>query len=197
MARTDEQLVEAVQGGEIAAFDDLVDRWQRKIQGAIYRIIGREEDARDICQETFLKAFRAIGSFKREARFSSWLYQIAINLCRDRLRRRKGRLVVGLEEIDELEDLPRVGRAPTALDMVEANDLSRKVAAAISCLPEEQREVIVLKEYQGLTFPEIAETLRIPTSTVKTRLYRGLGLLRTHLERQGVRGTVAARAVTP
>ncbi len=197
MKQTDEELVESVQNGDVAAFDELVARWQRRIRGVIYRIIGREEDARDICQETFLKAFRGIGSFKREARFSSWLYQIAINLCRDRLRRRKGRMVVGLEEIDELEDLPRVGRAPTALDMVEAHDLSRKVAAAVACLPDEQREVIVLKEYQGLTFPEIAETLQIPTSTVKTRLYRGLGQLRVHLERQGVRGAVPAPAAAP
>jgi RNA polymerase sigma-70 factor, ECF subfamily len=194
--QADEQLVEAVQAGEVAAFDELVLRWERKIQGAIYRIVGREEDARDICQETFLKAFRGIRSFKKEARFSSWLYQIAINLCRDRLRRRKGRFHVGLEELDEgAEEMTLSG--PSALDMVQARDLSRLVSSAIATLPEEQREVIVLKEYEGLTFPEIAESLQIPTSTVKTRLYRGLVQLRLQLERQGIRGVAPVPAAAP
>jgi RNA polymerase sigma-70 factor (ECF subfamily) len=197
MIPTDEQLVEAVQAGDVAAFDELVARWQRKILGAIYRVVGRDEDARDLCQETFLKAYRAMGTFKREARFSSWVYQIALNLCRDRLRRRRGRTHVGLEEIDEGAEDAAIGHAPSALDLVEASELKRRVAAAIAGLPDEQREVIVLKEYQGLTFPEIAETLQVPTSTVKTRLYRGLVQLRHQLELQGITGTEAAAAVVP
>src|SRR6185503_7940475 len=97
MGPTDEELVEAFQRGDYAVFDILVQRWQRKMQGAIYRVVGNEEEARDLGQETFLKAYRALGSFKRESRFSSWLYQIALNLCRDRLRRRKLRQHVSLE----------------------------------------------------------------------------------------------------
>ena len=76
--------------GDPSAFDELVSRWDRKIHGAIYRVVGPDEDARDLCQEAFLKAYRGLGTFKREARFSSWLYQIALNVCRDRLRRRRG-----------------------------------------------------------------------------------------------------------
>ena len=90
MLPTDEDLVAAVQGGDSAAFDVLVRRWDRKIQGAAYRVLGSDDEARDVSQEAFLKAFRGLRSFKREARFSSWLYQIAMNLCRDRLRRRRG-----------------------------------------------------------------------------------------------------------
>ncbi len=101
MGRSDEQLVEACLGGEVAAFDILVDRWQRKIRGAVYRVVRSEEEAQDICQEAFLKAFRGLDSFKRESRFSSWLYQIAINLSRDRLRRRKTRNWVSLDDVDE------------------------------------------------------------------------------------------------
>ena len=79
---SDEELVEEFQRGDPHAFDVLVERWDRKIQGAIYRIMGPEEDARDLSQETLLKAYRALSTFKKEARFSSWLYQIALNVCR-------------------------------------------------------------------------------------------------------------------
>ena len=196
MGPTDEELVEAFRGGDLAAFDVLVRRWDRKIRGAIHRILGSEDDARDLCQETFLKAYRALWSFKGEARFSSWLYQIALNLCRDRMRRRKGKTLVSLGELEE-EGMGLVngpGR-PSALDLVEASDLARAVAAAVAALPEEQREIIVLKEYQELTFVEIAEVLGVPLSTVKTRLYRGLGQLRVDLERQGIRRSAPLPAV--
>jgi RNA polymerase sigma-70 factor (ECF subfamily) len=197
MGPTDEELVEAFQGGDLSAFDLLVRRWDRKIQGAIFRIMGTEDEARDLCQETFLKAYRALGAFKGESRFSSWLYQIALNLCRDRMRRRKGRTMVSLDDLDE-DGSAFVSRdRPSALDLVEQGDLSRAVAAAVAALPEEQREVIILKEYQDLTFLEIAETLDVPLSTVKTRLYRGLGQLRQHLEKQGIRGTAPVPATLP
>jgi RNA polymerase sigma-70 factor (ECF subfamily) len=194
MPRTDEELVEAVQFGDSSAFDVLVERWGRKIQNAIYRVVGSEDEARDLCQEAFLKAYRSLGSFKGEARFSSWLYQIALNLCRDRLRRRRGRTLVSL---DELEAGAMTGDAPNPHELAEANDLSRAVAAAVAQLPEEQREVIVLKQYQDLTFVEIAEILDVPVSTVKTRLYRGLVQLRVKLERQGIRGPAPVPAVVP
>jgi RNA polymerase sigma-70 factor (ECF subfamily) len=99
---------------------------------------------------------------------------------------------VSLEDLEDGTAAPRTP-GPTALDLVEARDLSRAVASAVAALPEEQREVIVLKEYQGLTFLEIAEVLGLPISTVKTRLYRGLGQLKDQLERQGVHGATAVR----
>jgi len=191
MGVRDEDLVAAFQGGDAAAFDVLVRRWERKIQGAIYRMMRSEEEARDLCQETFLKAFRGLGSFRGQAKFSSWLYQIALNLCRDRIRRKKGKTWVSLDEIGEAEANPR---APSVLDLVEVGDLSRRVAAAMGHLPEEQREAVILKEYEGMTFPEIATVLGVPVSTVKTRLYRGLSQLRRQLERQGVRGATGAAA---
>jgi RNA polymerase sigma-70 factor (ECF subfamily) len=194
---TDEELVEQFQRGDPHAFDVLVGRWDRKIQGAIYRIMGPEEDARDLCQETLLKAYRALGTFKKEARFSSWLYQIALNACRDRLRRRKSRPQVSLDELMETGEVAPFGRGPSPLELIEARDLSRAVAAAVESLPQEQREVVVLKEYQGLTFQEIAQALDVPISTVKTRLYRGLSLLRQRLEREGIRAGAPLPALTP
>jgi len=198
MGATDEELVDAFQAGDLSAFDDLVRRWERKIQAAIYRVMGTEDEARDLCQEAFLKAYRALGSFKREARFSSWLYQIALNLCRDRMRRRKGRTMVSLETLETDAPLLRsTEHGPSPLELVEASALSRAVADAVSELPDEQREVIVLKEYQDLTFLEIAEILDVPLSTVKTRLYRGLGQLRLRLERQGIRSAAPVPAALP
>jgi RNA polymerase sigma-70 factor (ECF subfamily) len=186
MGRSDEELVEACQAGESSAFDVLVARWEDKIRGAAFRLLGSEEEARDAAQEAFLKAYRGLPAFKREARFSSWLYQIAVNLCRDRLRRRKGRTLVSLEALEEVGPVI-VGREPGAHDLVEQLDLRRAVRRAIGALPAEQREIVILKEYQGLTFLEIAQALELPVSTVKTRLYRGLGQLRVHLQNDGIR----------
>lgn len=197
MGPTDEELVAAFQQGEASAFDELVGRWDRKIHGAIYRVVGADEDARDLCQEAFLKAYRGLSTFKREARFSSWLYQIALNVCRDRLRRRRGHTAVSLEDAEDARDVRMRTSGPSPLDLVEARDLRHLVENAMATLSAEEREVVILKEYQGLTFPEIAEALGVPLSTVKTRLYRGLAQLRHRLERQGVRGVAPVPAPIP
>lgn len=197
MEPSDEELVGAFQGGDLSAFDVLVERWDRRIQGAAYRVLGSEDESRDVCQETFLRAYRALGSFKREARFSSWVYQIALNLCRDRLRRRRARPLVSLDALHEDGQAPPDVSGPSPYEWLEAQRLSRAVAAAVAALPEEEREVIVLKEYQGLTFLEVAEALGLPPSTVKTRLYRGLGQLRQQLERRGIRGVAPVPAPLP
>jgi RNA polymerase sigma-70 factor (ECF subfamily) len=194
MGPTDEELVAAFQRGDAAAFDELVGRWDRKIHGAIFRVVGPDEDTRDLCQEAFLRAYRGLGTFKREARFSSWLYQIALNVCRDRLRRRRGRSAVSLDEIEEAGNGGLRTAAPSPLELVEARDLRHQVEDAMATLSAEEREVVILKQYQDLTFPEIAEVLEVPLSTVKTRLYRGLAQLRHQLERQGVRGVAAVPA---
>ena len=196
MGRSDEELVEACQAGEASAFDVLVARWEDRIRGAAFRFLGSEEEARDVAQEAFLKAYRALDGFKREARFSSWLYQIATNLCRDRLRRRKTRATVSLEALEGMGPA-MVETRPGAHERLLERDLARAVRRAIEALPEEQREVVILKEYQDLTFLEIAQALDVPVSTVKTRLYRGLGQLRLRLEREGVRGVAPAPAPAP
>jgi RNA polymerase sigma-70 factor (ECF subfamily) len=196
MGRSDEELVEACQAGEASAFDILVARWEDRIRGAAFRFLGSEEEARDVAQEAFLKAYRALSTFKREARFSSWLYQIATNLCRDRLRRRRTRATVSLEALEETGPV-MVETRPGAHERLLERDLARAVRRAIDTLPEEQREVVILKEYQELTFLEIAHTLDVPVSTVKTRLYRGLDQLRLRLEREGVRGAAPLPVPAP
>ena len=172
------------------SFNQLVLRWERPIYALAYRVIGREEEARDVCQETFLRAFRSIGGFKGQAKFSSWLYRIALNLCRDWIRReRRTPVYQAPEGVDVIEMAAAQGPTESIEDLVARNVLNRAVAQAMNALSDEQRTAIILKEYQGLTFQEIADLQGCPLSTVKTRLYQGLSLLRRELERDGVRGS--------
>lgn len=186
MASTDEELVEKSIAGDLDSFNQLVQRWERPIYALAYRTIGREEEARDVVQEAFLRAFRALPGFKGQAKFSSWLYRITLNLCRDWMRReRRTPELQAPEGVDVIELAAEQGPVESVEDLVSRRDLSRRVARAMRALSEEQRTAIVLKEYQGLTFQEISDLLGIPLSTVKTRLYQGLHVLRRELEREG------------
>jgi RNA polymerase sigma-70 factor (ECF subfamily) len=182
MTWTDEELVARSIRGDNESFNELIIRWERPIYALAYRTIGREEDARDVCQETFLRAFRALPAFRGQSKFSSWLYRIALNLCRDWMRReRRTPVVQPPEDVDVLELAAATEPSESIEDVVARNDLSRAVERAMALLPEEQRTAIVLKEYHGLTFQEIADLVGCPLSTVKTRLYQGLTVLRREL----------------
>jgi RNA polymerase sigma-70 factor (ECF subfamily) len=183
---TDEELVARSRGGDLDSFNQLILRWERPIYALAYRVIGREEDARDVCQETFLRAFRGLPGFKGEAKFSSWLYRIALNLSRDWIRRQRRAPTVQLPEgADPSEVAGERGPVESIEDLVSRRELSAVVEEAMALLPEEQRTAIVLKEYHGMTFQEIADLQGCPLSTVKTRLYQGLTVLRRHLEKNG------------
>jgi RNA polymerase sigma-70 factor (ECF subfamily) len=184
---TDEELVARSTGGDPESFNQLIKRWERPIYALAYRTIGREDDARDVVQETFLRAFRGLSGFKGQAKFSSWLYRITLNLCRDWMRRqRRSPVMLAPDGVDLVELAGESDDVETADAAVARKDLSRLVARAMTALPEEQRAAIVLKEYHGLTFQEIADLLGCPLSTVKTRLYQGLTVLRKELERSGI-----------
>ena len=186
MTWTDEDLVARSRGGDLDSFNQLILRWERPIYALAYRVIGREEDARDVVQETFLRAFRALPGFKGQAKFSSWLYRIALNLCRDWIRRRRRSPLVELPEgVDPAELAAERGPIESIEELASRKELSEAVAEAMSLLPEEQRTAIILKEYHGMTFQEIADLQGCPLSTVKTRLYQGLAVLRRNLEQSG------------
>ena len=188
MAWSDEELVARSVGGDLDSFNQLVVRWERPIYALAYRVIGREEDARDVCQETFLRAFRALRGFKGQAKFSSWLYRITLNLCRDWIRRERRAPTAQTPEGVDLVELASSEQADveTVEDLVSRRLLGQAVAKAMARLPEDQRTAIILKEYHGLTFQEIADLLDCPLSTVKTRLYQGLSVLRRQLEGAGI-----------
>jgi len=182
MTWTDEELVAKSVGGDAESFNELILRWERPIYALAYRTIGREEDARDVCQETFLRAFRALPAFRGQSKFSSWLYRIALNLCRDWMRReRRTPVVQAPEDMDLLELAAAAEPSESIEDLVARKDLTRAVERVMATLPDEQRTAILLKEYHGLTFQEIADLVGCPLSTVKTRLYQGLVVLRREL----------------
>jgi len=184
MAWSDEELVARSIGGDVDSFNQLILRWERPIFALAYRVIGREEDARDVCQETFLRAFRALPGFKGQAKFSSWLYRIALNLCRDWIRRqRRAPVMQAPEGVDLVDLVSEQGPSESVEELVARQELSAIVEQAMTLLPEEQRTAIILKEYHGMTFQEIADLQGCPLSTVKTRLYQGLVVLRRHLEK--------------
>ena len=195
MSTSDEELVARSIGGDLDSFNQLVLRWERPIYALAYRVIGREEDARDVCQETFLRAFRSIGGFKGQAKFSSWLYRIALNLCRDWIRKQRRTPVYQAPEgVDVIEMAAEQGPTESIEDLVARNVQSRAVAEAMKALSDDQRTAIVLKEYQGLTFQEIADLLGCPLSTVKTRLYQALVVLRREMQKQSTgRGRTGLR----
>ncbi len=185
MTWTDEELVARSKTGDTESFNQLVKRWERPIFALAYRTLGREEDARDVTQETFLRAFRALAGFKGDSKFSSWLYRIALNLCRDWMRKDRRAPLVAVPEGVEVEDLAAAGGpTETVEDLAARAELGREVAKAMAHLPQEQRQAIILKEYHGLTFQEIADLMRCPLSTVKTRVYQGLSTLRKELAEQ-------------
>lgn len=189
MELSDNQIIERTLAGETDAFGLLVQRWERPIYGLSLRMLGRDEDARDVCQETFIAAFRNLRKFRGDAKFSSWLYRIALNACHSRLRKQGGAFQYSL---DQDEDGHKFELADTATehaaDRRQRDQRAELVRKALQALPVEMRQVIIMKEYEELTFAEIAEVLQIPLSTVKSRLYTGLQLMRGRLEK--VRGAL-------
>src|SRR5438045_2994551 len=135
MTWTDEELVAKSISGDADSFNELVIRWERPIYALAYRTIGREEDARDVCQETFLRAFRALPGFRGQAKFSSWLYRIALNLCRDWMRRERRTPVVAMpEDVDVMELAAAAEPAESIEDLVARRDQMRIVERAMARL---------------------------------------------------------------
>jgi RNA polymerase sigma-70 factor (ECF subfamily) len=182
---TDEQLVERALAGDGDAFGEVVRRWERKIYALAYGITGSVEEARDAAQETFIAAYRNLQGFRGEAKVSSWLHRIAVNQCITRQRRARVRAETGIEEEAEAPAglLLADGARGSPAHAAESGERAEAVRRAVASLPRELREVVLLKEFEELTFQEIADALGIPLSTVKGRLYTALRQLRLRLER--------------
>src|SRR5947199_10851882 len=186
LATNDEQMVERALSGDPEAFGEIVRRWERRIFALAFGMLGREEDARDATQETFLAAFRNLRGFRGEAKVSSWLHRIAVNQCITRQRRAKVRGETALE--DEAEKNAAVFALPLDVSPARtAEKVERSVAVrrAVCALPADLRQVVVMKEFEELTFQEISDALELPLSTVKSRLYTALRQLQMRLLKFG------------
>lgn len=171
----DHDLVLAVAQGDPAAYRGLVERYQSRIYGVCYGMVRNSEDARDMAQEAFVKAFRNIDKFRFGSSFYHWLCRIAINVSIDLLRRQKVRRA---EEFDEGRGARESGggfhhghHRDDPRRELERKGLRAKISAALDTLPAEQRQVLVLREMEGLSYKEIADVMGIPEGTVMSRLF--------------------------
>ena len=171
-AADDAELVARCRAGETAAFDVLVERHRRQVYQLCYRFAGNHEDASDLAQDTFLRAYRALGTFRGSSAFGTWLYRVAVNVC---LNRKAGKRLP-TEPIDEREFTD--GRADAADRQVIRKETAAVVRAAISRLPEKQRATMILRMYQELPHEEIASILGSSVGAVKANFFHALANLK-------------------
>lgn len=167
MLTDDRKVIERVLKGDTEAFNLLIRKWEKPIYNFIVRMIGNRDEAMDLSQDCFMKAYRELPTLKDHDRFSSWLYRIAHNACLSQIRKNHGKTWVELD--------PEMGPAHVPVE----NRLA--VEKALGQLPADQREAVVLKVFQSLKFEEIAAIQDAPVSTVKSRLYMGFEKLRSIL----------------
>ncbi len=182
MNAPDEELIRLCLNGRAEAFGDLVRRYQDRLHHSLYRLLGSREDALDAVQEAFVLAFQKLGSFRGDSQFYSWLFRIGYNAAvsgkrRERLKTRS--LDAVREQSGSDPDDARTDQLPShAMEVAEQQAL---VQQALSELPEEYRDVIVMKEMEDLSYEEIATLMDVPIGTVRSRLHRGRGELREKL----------------
>jgi len=184
----DEQaLLGRARRGETAAFREIVEVYQGRIYRTVVGMTGDPEDARDVTQEVFLKAFEAIGAFKGDSSLHTWLYRIAVNLCIDQLRGRRKRVLLTDLHAGEDDDGPEHEKLPDAggVDPLEGalrHEKADRIGAALGALSADHRSIIILREVEGLSYDEIAKVLGIGLGTVMSRLHYARARLRGALE---------------
>jgi RNA polymerase sigma-70 factor, ECF subfamily len=179
----DADLIRKARGGDVEAFNALVSRWDKRVYNYLLRILGNREDALDLSQDVFLKAYQNLRKLEDPSRFAPWLFRIAHNEAYSLFRKRR-------PEADVEDVPPGITGAGIAVagSAVFPLELSLAVTSALGRLSPDQREAVVLKIYQGFKFEEMAEVLGCPVSTVKSRLYTALDLLKADLAPVKTRG---------
>jgi RNA polymerase sigma-70 factor (ECF subfamily) len=179
----DSDLIVRVRKGDVEGFNLLVSRWEKRVFNYLLRLTGNPDDSLDLSQDVFLKAYQNIRKLDDAARFGPWLFRIAHNEAYSRFRKYRPEVAAPESEASETSFFERQTAPGIAVDLALA------VAGALDRLNPEQREAVVLKIYQGFKFDEMAEILDCPVSTVKSRLYTALDLLKTELAPSPIRGT--------
>jgi RNA polymerase sigma-70 factor (ECF subfamily) len=180
--QTDADLVRQTLCGQSAAYNTLVQRYQRQVYNLAYRMLGNAEDAGDLVQDTFLRAYGALASFRQDASFLTWLYKIASNLCIDHLRSRKTRHALSLDaETEEGREPAASMRTSGPEEIAVRGAVQDVVHHAIQNLPERYRVVVIMRHLHDMSVEEIAHALELPTGTVKTHLFRAREMLRGRL----------------
>lgn len=179
-------LLSRARGGEMAAFEELVTRYEKRVYALALRSTGVPEDAADITQEAFLRAWRAMDSFRGDSGFSTWLFRITMNLCVDHARHKNAApQTQSLTEGEDEHERAIPDAAPTPEQHLENTELGRELTAALDLVSEEHRRIVLLRDVSGLSYTEIAEALEISEGTVKSRLSRARLALREILIKRG------------
>lgn len=171
----DEELVLRVQQGDKKAYDLLVIKYQHKIIQLVNRYLKDPSEAQDVAQEAFIKAYRALGSFRGDSAFYTWLYRIAINTAKNYLvsrSRRNSNYEVDIQDAEVFENAPQLQGMETPERLLLNQDIVETIKSAIDLLPEEMRMAIMLREFEGLTYEEIAAAMDCPVGTVRSRIFR-------------------------
>ena len=171
----DRELVRRVQGGDKTAFDMLVLRYQHKIIQLISRYIKDSGEAQDIAQESFIKAYRALPRFRGDSAFYTWLYRIAINTAKNHLvarSRRPSDNEIDVQDAEQFEGADRLKEQATPEHLLLSDEIADTIKLAIEELPEELRTAISLREFEGMSYEEIAQTMVCPVGTVRSRIFR-------------------------
>ena len=176
-------MVQGVRGDQ-GAFRVLVERWQNQVFAFLLRMLGNPEDAQDLCQETFIRMIRSADKYQPQGQFQSWLFRIAGNQARSRLRRQKIVRWVSLDP--DRPDPP--AKTPDAYEQMAQEETRLEVTQAIDKLPARQKEALLLKQYQGLKYKEIAETMGLTVSAVQMLLHRAMLALKDDFSRKGSLG---------
>lgn len=172
---TDQQLVERVQAGDKSAFNLLVLKYQHRVLKLVGRFVNDPAEAEDVAQEAFLKAYRALGTFRGDSAFYTWLYRIAINTAKNALvssRRRPVDFDLDLQDPDQYDRHAKLKEADTPEGVLLTDEIREVVERALEQLPEDLRTAIVLRELEGLSYEEIAEAMDCPVGTVRSRIFR-------------------------
>ena len=173
--QSDLELVRRVQRGERAAFDLLVLRYQHKVVKLVARLLRDPAEAEDVAQEAFVKAYRAIGSFRGDSAFYTWLYRIAVNTARNAMASRQRRPLDYESDLSESEQSTvesRMRHSDTPEAMALSDEIHRTVNRAVGDLPEDLRTAVILREVEGLSYEEIAQAMDCPVGTVRSRIFR-------------------------
>lgn len=171
--QSDEELVKKAKSGDAQAFDELIERHYKRIYQLAFQLLGNREDAADATQEVFVKAFEQLRSFRGSSSFATWLYRIAVNTCRDIIRRSRTIAFSQLSPEDEQTDFdPTILTEPNPDDILAERERAELVWMALNRLPEEARQILVLCDMQGFSYAEVAAILNLPEGTVKSRLHR-------------------------
>lgn len=185
--RIDEQaLIERCKAGDVGAFDELVRLYEKRVFNCALRIAGNYHDASDVAQEAFIRAFNSINTFRGDAKFATWIYRIVTNVYLDERKKSKAHRQTSLDDYIELEENSVTRQiqddSPSPEEVVETEERARLLQRAISSLPEYQRIIVTLYHMQHRSYEEIAEILRLPIGTVKSRLNRARLALAEKLE---------------